>query len=70
MEVFLLDGNKRKFQGYPLDSKENLTGTFLAAQRLGLHAFTVRGPDSIPGEGTKISQAKQGEPKNKENIAA
>ena len=31
----------------------------LAVQRLGLLAFTARGPGSVPGQGTKISQAAQ-----------
>lgn len=50
---------KGNSQDTPLDSKENLTGTFLAAQRLGLHAFTAGGPDSIPDEGAKIPPAKK-----------
>ena len=31
-------------------------GNSLVVQWLGLHAFTVKGPGSFPGRGTKISQ--------------
>ena len=34
-------------------------GTFLAIQWSGLCAFSTEGPDSIPGQGTKILQAPQ-----------
>ena len=34
-----------------------LIGNSLAVQWLGLHALTAQGPDSIPGQGTKIPQA-------------
>ena len=42
-------------------------GNSLAVQWLGLHAFTAKGPGSIPGWGTKIPQALQSKkpPKNK-----
>ena len=40
-------------------------GEFLAVQGLGLQSFTVEGPGSIAGQGTKISQATQ--PKNRKN---
>ena len=33
------------------------SGISLVVQWLGLHAFTAEGPGSIPGQGTKISQA-------------
>ena len=34
-------------------------GNFLAVQVLGLHTFTAKGADSIPGQGTKILQAEK-----------
>ena len=34
--------------------------TSLVVQWLGLGAFTAKGPGSIPGQGTKISQAWSG----------
>ena len=36
-----------------------ISGKTLAVQWLGLHAFTAKGPDSNPGQETKISQATQ-----------
>ena len=45
-------------------SKRKGKGNSLAVQWLGLRAFTVKGPGSIPGEGTEIPQAAQ--PKNKQ----
>ena len=45
---------------------KNKTGNSLVDQWLGLHAFTVKGPDSIPGRGTNIPQAAwQAKNKNK-----
>ena len=38
-------------------SLNRVIGNSLAVQWLGLHAFTAMGPGSIPGRGTKISQA-------------
>ena len=35
----------------------------LGVRWLGFSAFTARGPDSIPGQGTKIAQATPGEAK-------
>ena len=37
----------------------------LVVQRLGLGAFTVKGPGSVPGQGTEIPQAPQRGQKNK-----
>ena len=42
MEVFLLDGNKRKFQGYHLDSKENLTGDLPGCPEVRTPCFHCR----------------------------
>ena len=36
-----------------------ILGTFLEIQWSGLCAFSAEGPDSIPGQGTKILQAPQ-----------
>ena len=41
-------------------------GNSLVVQWLGLHAFTAKGPGSIPGQGTKIRQAAW-RPKTKQN---
>ena len=38
---------------------KEVVGNSLAVQWLGLRAFTVEGPGSIPGQETKIPQAKQ-----------
>ena len=34
-------------------------GDSLVVQWLGFHAFTAKGPGSIPGQGTNILQASQ-----------
>ena len=39
--------------------KKYIIGNFLVVQWLGLCAFTAKGPDSVPGRGTKILQASQ-----------
>ena len=39
--------------------KQNIIGTSLAVQWLGLCTSTAEGPGSIPGWGTKILQAAQ-----------
>ena len=41
------------------DVRNSSQGNSLAVQWLGLHALTVKGPDSVPGGGTKILQAEQ-----------
>ena len=35
-----------------------MSGNSLAVQWLGLWAFIAKGKDSVPGQGTKIPQAK------------
>ena len=48
---------------------EALCRKFLVVQCLGLCAFTARGPNSIPGGGTKIPQAAwHGQTKNKSSL--
>ena len=44
--------NRGKYGDEKLMSRNSL-----AVQWLGLHAFTAKGPSSIPGWGTKIPQA-------------
>ena len=39
------------------DHQDKDRGNSLMVQWLGLHAFTAKGPGSIPGQGTKIPQA-------------
>ena len=43
----------------PLFIQEVISGTSMDVQWLGLWAFTVKGPGSIPGQGSKIPQAVQ-----------
>ena len=40
-------------------------GYSLAVQGLGLHAFTAKGPGSIPGQGTKTPPSHMAQPKIK-----
>ena len=49
-----------------MDSKSQEFGEFLGGPVLGLHAFTAKGLNSVPGWGTKILQGAQLEKKKKE----
>ena len=40
-------------------TKTNWDGNSLVVQWLGLGALTAKGASSVPGQGTKISQAEQ-----------
>ena len=42
-----------------LPLSETTMGDSLVVHWLGFHAFTAKGPGSIPGQGTKILQASQ-----------
>ena len=46
---------------YYVSLYRSLPGTCLVVQWLGLHGFSAMGPGSIPGWGTKISQATRHE---------
>ena len=48
-----------------MDSKSQEFGEFLGGPVLGLHAFTAKGLNSVPGWGTKILQGAQLEKKKK-----
>ena len=47
---------------------QSCSGNSLAVQWLGLRAFIAMGPGSIPGEGTKITQAVRRSQKKKKIV--
>ena len=57
--------------GYTRSEQDGIkkSGNSLAVQCLGLSAFTAVTPGSIPGQGTKISQAMWGGQKKKKTTA-
>ena len=56
---------RQHFSEYSVEAKIEPIGNSPVVQWLGLHTFTVKGPGSIPGQGTKILHSCMVRPKNK-----
>lgn len=67
--ILFLDGKekKRNMKIFLLLLLKEYGGNSLAVQWLACHTFTVQGPGSVPGQGTKIPSCAA-QPKKKEKI--